>query len=81
MLGNEYLLLGDGTYSCFESEGARPFFEISRRDGGYSLLCTMDNVDKGSIVTSWHRSNKKPVTDLGFETHSLTSGPPAADQP
>ena len=73
ILGNEYLLLGDGTYSCFESEGVRPFFEISRRDGGYSLLCTMDNVDKGSIVTSWHRSNKKPVTDLGFETHSLAS--------
>lgn len=74
VLGNEYLLLGDGTYSCFESEGARPFFEISHRDGGYSLLCTMDNVDKGSIVTSWHRSNKRPVTDLGFETHLLTSG-------
>jgi hypothetical protein len=73
VLGNEYLLLGDGTYSCFESGGARPFFEILRHDKGYSLLCTMDNVDKGSIVTSWHRSNKKPVTDLGFETHSLTS--------
>lgn len=73
VLGNEYLLLGDGTYSCFESSGALPFFKISRRDGGYSLLCTIDNMDKGSIVTSWHRSNKKPVTDLGFETHSLTS--------
>ena len=72
VLGREYLLLGDGSYSCFDASEARPFFEILRRECGYSLLCRIDSVDKGSIVTSWQRSGKKPVTDMGFETQALS---------
>ena len=72
VLGREYLLLGDGSYSCFDASEARPFFEVLRRECGYSLRCRMDSVDKGSIVTSWQRSNKKPVTDMGFETQALS---------
>jgi hypothetical protein len=72
-LGKEYMLLGDGSYTCFGSHEARPFFEILRREGGYALRCTMDGAAKGSIVTAWHLSNSKPVTDLGFETRALTA--------
>jgi hypothetical protein len=71
--GKEYVLLGDGSYTCFEAPEAKPFFEILRREGGHALRCTMDNVDKGSIVTAWHCSNDKPATDLGFETRALTT--------
>ena len=66
------MLLGDGSYSCFDVSGAMPFFEILRRECGYSMLCKMDSVDKGSIVTSWQRSGKKPAADLGFETQALS---------
>jgi hypothetical protein len=72
-LGKEYMLLGDGSYTCFGSHEARPFFEILRREGGYALRCTMDGAAKGSIVTAWHLSNSKPITDLGFETRALTA--------
>lgn len=73
VLGKEYLLLGDGSYACFGGPEAMPFFEILGCREGYSLRCTIDSLEKGSIVTSWHRANKKPATDLGFETREISS--------
>lgn len=74
-LGKEYLLLGDGSFTCFEGDRLKPFYRINKYGEGYSLGCVMGNVDKGYVVSAWSPRGKTMVTDLGFET-----GPMSAEQ-
>lgn len=75
VLGKEYLLLGDGSFTCFEGDPLKPFYRINSRPGGFSLGCTTGNVDKGYVVSSWSPGGRTMISDLGFET-----GPMKAEQ-
>lgn len=70
-LGKEYLLVGDGSFTCFEGDPLKPFYRINSKEDGYSLGCTMGNVDKGYVVSSWSPRGRTMVSDLGFETGSM----------
>lgn len=73
VLGKEYLLIGDGSFSCFDDGLLKPFYRIAGRGGKYSLQCTMDNYDKG-YITSIGRSEGNATSDLGFETGPMGAG-------
>jgi hypothetical protein len=72
VLGKEYLLIGDGSYTCIDGGDLKRFYRIERRAEGYTLGCTMCNTDKGYIVSSWLPDGKRATTDLGFETRPLS---------
>ncbi len=74
-LGKEYLLLGDGSFTCFEGDPLKPFYRINSRPGGFSMGCTTGNVDKGYMLSSWSPGGRMMISDLGFET-----GPMKAEQ-
>ncbi len=71
VLGKEYLLIGDGSYTCFDGDDLMWFYRIERHAEGYTLGCTICNTDKGNILISWLPDGKSAVTDLGFETRPL----------
>jgi len=71
VLGKEYLLIGDGSYTCFDGDDLMWFYRIERRAEGYALGCTICNTDKGNIVSSWLPEGKRAITDLGYETRPL----------
>jgi|GEM_PF-4849059 len=73
VLGKEYLLIGDGSFTCFEGDRFRPFYRIVGKDGEYSLQCTVSNIEKGYIL-GVGRSKKKATSDLGFETRPMPAG-------
>jgi hypothetical protein len=72
VLGKEYLLLGDGSYSCFGGDDIKRFYRIKREGGSYKLCCTMSNVDKGYVLGSWSVDGERAVSDLGFETGRMS---------
>ncbi len=72
VLGKEYLLIGDGSYTCIDGGDLKRFYRVERRAEGYTLGCTMCNTDKGYIVSSWLPDGKRAVTDLGFETRPMS---------
>lgn len=72
-LGKEYMLIGDGSYTCFDGDPTMPFFKVEMRDGKYSLRCTMGNTDKGCIV-ALGSSGRSKTSDLGFETRPMPAG-------
>lgn len=73
-LGKEYLLVGDGSFAPFGGDPLKPFYRITGRGDELALGCTMGNVDKGYVVSSWSPEGRKMVSDLGFE-----SGPMEAE--
>jgi hypothetical protein len=68
VLGKEYLLIGDGSYTCFEGGDLKRLYRVERRGGGYTLGCTVCNTDKGYIMGSWFPDGRRAISDLGFET-------------
>lgn len=72
VLGKEYILIGDGSYTCFDGGDLKRFYRVSRHGDEYTLGCTVCNTDKGYIVGSWFPDGKRAITDLGFETRSLS---------
>jgi len=72
VLGKEYLLIGDGSYTCFDGGDLKRFYRVERHADGYTLGCTMCNTDKGYIMGSWFPDGKRAITDLGFETRPLS---------
>jgi len=74
-LGKEYLLVGDGSFTCFGNDPLKPLYRIVPRHGGYSLGCMAGNVDKGRVMSSWSPGGAMMISDLGFDT-----GPMKAEQ-
>lgn len=72
VLGKEYLLIGDGSYTCFDGGDLKRFYKVTKHGDGYKLGCTMCNMDKGYVVASWFPDGKRAVSDLGFETRPLS---------
>lgn len=69
--GKEYLLIGDGSYTCFNTgEFAKPFYKIIKNRDLFSLYCTVSNRDKGFIIGSGN--DKNDISDMGFEAHGLS---------
>jgi hypothetical protein len=78
VLGKEYILIGDGSFTCFEGGGLKPFYRLAIDGEECRLSCVMGNMDKGNIVASWSPEGKKMITDLGFETGYMPVGHLAA---
>jgi hypothetical protein len=72
VLGKEYLLLGDGSYSCFGGDEIKRLYRIKREGGSYKLCCTMSNADKGYVLGSWSVDGERAVSDLGFDTGRMS---------
>jgi hypothetical protein len=68
VLGKEYILIGDGSYACFDGGDLKRFYRVTKHDDGYTLGCTVCNTDKGYVMGSWFPEGKRAVSDLGFET-------------
>ena len=73
VLGKEYLLVGDGSYTCFEGDELKRFYRITRHGDEFTLGCTMSNVHKGYVVGTWHPDGSRAVSDLGFETRFISA--------
>ncbi|MDI6897715.1 hypothetical protein [Methanocella conradii] len=71
VLGKEYILIGDGSY-CFGGDGLKPLYRISRHGEECTLSCTIGNVQKGYVVSTWSPEGKKMASDLGFETRFMS---------
>jgi hypothetical protein len=78
VLGKEYVLIGDGSFTCFAGDGLKPFYRLTREGAECRLSCVMGNMEKGNIVASWSPEGKKMITDLGFETGYMPVGHIAA---
>jgi hypothetical protein len=72
VLGKEYLLIGDGSYTCYDGGDLKRFYRVTRHGDGYTLGCTVCNTDKGYVIGSWFPDGKRAITDLGFETRSMS---------
>ncbi len=73
VLGKEYLLIGDGSFTCFNSDGLKPFYRIDRLGDEWTLGLILGNVDKGYVIGSWTSTGKRMVSDLGSETRFLSA--------
>lgn len=71
VLGKEYALIGDGSYSCFGAPDLmKPFYRIDNGADGYRITATVSNARKGFLLCDGRPNGY--VDDFGFISEGLT---------
>lgn len=66
-LGKEYLLMGDGFFSCFGNDQILPLYVLAKAPGGYDLKCIFAHLDRGLSVMS----GSACLPDTGYERKAI----------
>jgi hypothetical protein len=71
VLGKEYALIGDGSYSCFGAPDLmKPFYRIDSEADGYRIMTTVSNARKGFLLGD--RRLNGYVDDFGYVVEGLS---------